>query len=283
MFFRDRIQNGSKYLNDRSTLKGSARYVILPNDESELREAIRYANKGNTKVTVSGNRTGSAGGAVPCGGDVMSMEYLRGIVGVGKDEKGVFVRVLPCTTISAFNDIITNSTPEQIDPEDPADVKGLSFPVKEVPTSTVGGCIAANRSDIRRFVRRIKVVFTDGTFTTISRGEFVANGRWMVFTAGRNYYSFQIPSYTSDDDFGPKVCENMDLIDLFIGSEGIFGIITEADVYVSSEACEKETLESGKLFNGYIKERYGQKAVEEIVKVKGILDPNYILNVGNLI
>jgi hypothetical protein len=35
--------------------------------------------------------------------------------------------------------------------------------------------------------------------------------------------------------------------------------------------------------NYQIKERYGQEAVDDIIRIKSILDPNYILNVGNLI
>ncbi len=282
MFFRDKVQGNSKYLNDRSTLRGHARYVILPNDETELREGIRYASKGNTKVTISGNRTGSSGGAVPCGGDVMSMEYLRGIVGAGKDDKGCFVRALACTTVSSFNELISKSSPECIEGFDMPFLEGMMFPVDADKDSTVGGCISVNRSGIRDHVRRIKVVFSDSTFMEITRGDIKAKGRSMVFASGRNYYSFQLPSFTSEGDVGPKICDDMDLIDLFIGSEGIFGIITEADIYVSDHTVSGDTEESGKLFNNQFKERYGPQAVNELIRIKEILDLNYILNIGNL-
>ena len=281
MFFRDRIQDGSKYLRDRSSLIGHARNVILPNDETELREGIRYASKGNTKVTISGNRTGSSGGAVPTGGDIMSMEYLRGVIGVGQDENGVFIRTLPCTTVSMFNDMVTHSNLEVLC-GDPCSYKGLRFPIKADPMSTIGGCISANRCDVRRFVRRIKVVFSDSTFVVIERGEYKADDGRMVFAAGRNYYSFNLPDYESDGSVGPKISKDMDLIDLFIGSEGIFGIITEADIYIADSVQDVEFIESGKMSNNLIKEKYGQEAVNDLIRIKGILDANYILNVGNL-
>jgi D-lactate dehydrogenase (cytochrome) len=281
MFLRERISGDSKYLFDRSTLKGHAKNVILPNDETELREGMRYSNKGNTKVTISGTRMGSSGGAVPTGGDVMSMENLSGIIGIGSDEKGTYVRVLPCTTISQFNNSLSVGNIEPIG--EGCDTKGLRFPVKTALEYTVGGCISANRSGIRPYVRRIRVVFADSTFTTIQRGEFIAEGRRITFPAGRNYYSFDIPDYDSKDDYGPGIRENMDLIDLFIGSEGIFGIITEADIYIASEETEAPTKEFGKLYNGYIRETYGQSALDGIRRVKEILDANYILNIGNLL
>ena len=281
MFLREKIKDDSKYLNDRSSLKGHAKNVILPNDETELREGIRYSSKGNTKVTISGSRMGDQGGAVPCGGDIMSMEHLTGVIGAGKDDKGVYLRVLPYTTVSFFNNSIKNGRIQSIDGSD-VSLDGLVFPVKAQLENTVGGCIAVNRSGIRPYVRRLRVVFSDSTFMSMERGEYLANGRKMTFPAGRNFFAFDLPSYDSKDDSGPKISENMDLLDLFIGSEGIFGIIIEADIYLSGTVSDSQTEESGKMRNSLIKDKYGQEAVEDLKKIKAILDPNYILNIGNL-
>ena len=281
MFLRERIKDDSKYLNDRSSLKGHAKNVILPNDETELREGIRYSSKGNTKVTISGSRMGDQGGAVPCGGDIMSMEHLTGVIGAGKDDKGVYLRVLPYTTVSFFNNSIKSGRVQSIDGSD-VSLDGLVFPVKAQLENTVGGCIAVNRSSIRPYVRRLRVVFSDSTFMSMERGEYLANGRKMTFPAGRNFFAFDLPSYDSNDDSGPKISENMDLLDLFIGSEGIFGIIIEADIYLSGTVSDSQTEESGKMRNSLIKDKYGQEAVEDLKKIKAILDPNYILNIGNL-
>lgn len=281
MFLREKIKDDSKYLNDRSSLKGHAKNVILPNDETELREGIRYSSKGNTKVTISGSRMGDQGGAVPCGGDIMSMEHLTGVIGAGKDDKGVYLRVLPYTTVSFFNNSIKSGRIQSIDGSD-VSLDGLVFPVKAQLENTVGGCIAVNRSGIRPYVRRLRVVFSDSTFMSMERGEYLANGRKMTFPAGRNFFAFDLPSYDSKDDSGPKISENMDLLDLFIGSEGIFGIIIEADIYLSGTVSDSQTEESGKMRNSLIKDKYGQEAVEDLKKIKAILDPNYILNIGNL-
>ena len=281
MFLRERIKDDSKYLNDRSSLKGHAKNVILPNDETELREGIRYSSKGNTKVTISGSRMGDQGGAVPCGGDIMSMEHLTGVIGAGKDDKGVYLRVLPYTTVSFFNNSIKSGRIQSIDGSD-VSLDGLVFPVKAQLENTVGGCIAVNRYGIRPYVRRLRVVFSDSTFMSMERGEYLANGRKMTFPAGRNFFAFDLPSYDSKDDSGPKISENMDLLDLFIGSEGIFGLIIEAVIYLSATVSDSQTEESGKMRNSLIKDKYGQEAVEDLKKIKSILDPNYILNIGNM-
>ena len=225
---------------------------------------------------------GDQGGAVPCGGDIMSMEHLTGVIGAGKDDKGVYLRVLPYTTVSFFNNSIKSGRIQNIDGSD-VSLDGLVFPVKAQLENTVGGCIAVNRSGIRPYVRRLRVVFSDSTFMSMERGEYLANGRKMTFPAGRNFFAFDLPSYDSNDDSGPKISENMDLLDLFIGSEGIFGIIIEADIYLSGTVSDSQTEESGKMRNSLIKDKYGQEAVEDLKKIKSILDPNYILNIGNLL
>ncbi len=281
MFLREKIKDDSKYLNDRSSLKGHAKNVILPNDETELREGIRYSSKGNTKVTISGSRMGDQGGAVPCGGDIMSMEHLTGVIGYGKDENGVYLRVLPYTTVSFFNNSIKSGRVPSVDGSD-VSLDGLVYPVKAQLENTIGGCIAVNRSGIRPYVRRLRVVFSDSTFMSMERGEYLANGRKMTFPAGRNFFAFDLPSYNSKDDSGPRISDNMDLLDLFIGSEGVFGIVIEADIYLGSTVCDSPTEESGKMRNSLIKDKYGQEAVEDLKKIKAILDPSYILNIGNL-
>ena len=282
MFLRERIPGDSRYLSDRSNLRGHAKNVILPNDETELREGIRYSSKGNTKITISGSRMCALGGAVPCGGDVMSMEHLNGVIGSGKDEKGTYLRVLPFTSVSLFNNSIKSGRVQSLDGSE-ISLDGLMFPVKTQLENTVGGCIATNLSGIRPYVRRLRVVFSDSTFMSMERGEYIADGRRMTFPAGRNFFAFDLPSYDSTDDSGPRISENMDLLDLFIGSEGIFGIIIEADIYLSDSVSDSPTEESGKMRNSLIKDRYGQNAVDELKRIKSILDPSYILNIGNLL
>jgi len=287
MFVREKISEGSVYFRDRSDMKGTARNVILPYEESELREGIRYSNKGNTKITVAGNRTGCSGGAVPNGGDVISMEHLSGVTAVGKDENGLYLTALACTSVNEFNETAEDSE-DLIETTAGAltefNADKCYFPISAEGASSVGGCIASNRCGIRKYVRRIKVVFTDSTYMSVTRGEFKADGRRMTFPAGRNYFSFQLPSYTSENEIGPKISDDMDLIDLFIGSEGIFGIIIEADIYVSKEPVATDSVcELGKVNNDYISKKYGKAAADDLKRVKKVLDANYILNIGNLI
>ena len=253
MFYRQRIRSDSKYLTDESKMTGRGEHVIIPVDDSELREAVRINNSKGNPITVAGMRTGVCGGCVPLEGDVISLERMSGVIGVGRDERGYFVRVLPCTTIAEINRVlavrdfskledVTEGAAEQLSsepvtyfyPVDPTEMNG-----------SIGGNIACNASGPRTYrygptrdwVRRLRVVLPEGQFVDFKRGDYRAQGRRMSFPAGRSYYSFDIPSYDFNTDVknaaGPMFHEDMDLIDMFVGSEGIFGIISEADVYIA--------------------------------------------------
>ena len=251
MFNRQRITQAS-YLADESKMTGRADNVILPYDESELRDAMRYANSKGLRLTVSGLRTGLCGGSVPQGGDVLSLEHMSGMIGIGKDRKGYFVRVQPCMTIREINEVLRNRSFDGLADLSPGAVESLRnepvpyfYPVDPTELGgSIGGNIATNASGPRTYrygptrdwVRRLRVVLPEGNFIAIRRGEYKAEGRRMSFPSGRNYYSFELPHYDFNtrvkNAAGPMMYENMDLMDLFIGSEGIFGVITEADIRI---------------------------------------------------
>lgn len=253
MFDRQKIRPGSKYLVDESKLTGTAEYLICPFDESELREAVRINHSKGNKMTVSAMRTGVCGGCVPPGGYVISLERMKGIVGIGKDEHGFFVRTLPCTTIAELNRRLMERRFEDLVDITPgareqliAESMPWFYPVDPTETEgSIGGNIACNSSGPRTYkygpagdwVRGLHVVLPNGQDMRISRGDIRAHGRRITFPAGRELYSFDVPSYDFNrkvkNSAGPRICEDMDLLDLFIGSEGSFGIIAEADVYLT--------------------------------------------------
>ena len=253
MFDRRQIRQGSKYLTDESKITGRADYVVLPNDEAELREAMRINHSKGNRMTVSAMRTGVCGGCVPTDGYVLSLERMTGVIGIGRDERGYFVRVLPCTTVREMNSLLerrdfdglTDITPGAIESLGSEPVPWL-YPIDPTELDgSIGGNIACNSSGPRTFkygptrdwVRRLYMVLPDGQGLDITRGDIRADGWRMTFPAGRDLYSFDVPRYPYNDGvksaMGPRFGKDMDLVDLFVGSEGIFGIIAEADVYLA--------------------------------------------------
>ncbi len=253
MFYRQKISSGSKYQTDESKLTGKAVHVIVPVDIEELKEVVRVNNFKGNPITVSAMRTGVCGGAVAMEGDVLSLERLKGVTGVGRDERGFFLRVLPCTTLEEIDRVlrsrdfskladITEGAKDSLASE-PCD---YFYPVDPTEMGgSIGGNIACNSSGPRTYrygptrdwVRRLMVVLPEGQTIDVARGDIVADGRRFCIPAGRAFYSFDIPSYEYNDRVknatGPMFHEGMDLVDLFIGSEGIFGVIAEADIYLA--------------------------------------------------
>ena len=252
MFYRQKISPSSKYQTDESKLTGKAVHVIIPVDISELKEAVRVNNYKGNPITVSAMRTGVCGGSVAMEGDVLSLERLSGVTGVGRDERGYFLRVLPCTTIEEIDRVLRDRDYSKLQDITEGAVESLRneqtsyfYPVDPTELGgSIGGNIACNSSGPRTYrygptrdwVRRLMVVLPEGQSIDVTRGDVKADGRRFCIPAGRAFYSFDIPSYEYNDSVknatGPMFREGMDLVDLFIGSEGIFGVIAEADIYV---------------------------------------------------
>ncbi len=253
MFYRQKIRSDSKYLIDESKMTGRGEHVIVPADESELREAVRVNNSKGNPITVSAMRTGVCGGCVPLEGDIISLERMSGMIGIGQDNRGYFVRVLPCTSIGEINKVLRTRSFSRLADVTEGAIKALAgepvpyfYPVDPIEMSgSIGGNIACNASGPRTYrygptrdwVRRLRVVLPEGQYVDFARGDFKAEGRRISFPAGRSFFSFEIPSYDFNTGVknaaGPMFHEDMDLIDMFVGSEGIFGIITEADIYIA--------------------------------------------------
>jgi len=125
-------------------------------------------------------------------------------------------------------------------------------------SASISGTVATNASGAgtfkygatRKWVKKIRVALANGEILDIPRGKyFASNNRIFIVkkTDGTDLI-VKIPSYEFNTNVknaaGIYSKPNMDLIDLFIGSEGVFGVITEVDVWI----MEKNPLISNVLF-----------------------------------
>ena len=223
---RDDIQN---YLTDASNMPGGhADKLFVPETADEIAEILREANAQNVGVTVSGARTETVGGAIPFGGYVISLERLNKIILIDKDSMRAVVE--PGLILGDFQKAV--------------EAEGLFYPPDPTEWSCqIGGTVATNASGARsfkygatrEFVRRLTVVLPSGEIVDIRRDEYVAADNDSISIATKNGSKIDIKAPTYER---PNVRKNvsgyfnstpLDAIDLFIGSEGTLGVITEID------------------------------------------------------
>jgi FAD/FMN-containing dehydrogenase len=196
-------------ISDVSGYPGHADQIFSPRDEEELAAILARASNEAVPVTVMGAMTGLAGGAAPQGGWGVSMTRFRrldispGCASVGA---GTLLREVQAAAAAAG----------QFYAPDPTE-----------NTSSIGGNIAANSSGSRSFlygatrahVLALRVVLAPGRVVEYRRGQSV---------------DFDVPRIplprSTKHSAGYRLAPGMDFADLFIGSEGTLGVVTEAEL-----------------------------------------------------
>jgi D-lactate dehydrogenase (cytochrome) len=219
----DELQN---YLTDASNMPGGfADKLFIPENREEIAEILKEANAQKIPVTISGARTGTVGGAIPFGGFVISLERLNKIKEINRAE-------LLATVESG---VILNDFQKAVEAEN------LFYPPDPTEWSCqIGGTVATNASGARsfkygatrEFVEELEIVLANGEILNLKRGEvFSENGFLELETARGARIRAKLPTYRQPDTrkntSGYFSGELTDAIDLFIGSEGTLGIITQ--------------------------------------------------------
>ncbi|GAB3447938.1 FAD-binding oxidoreductase [Actinophytocola sediminis] len=171
---------------------GHAELVVRPRTAAEVAAILKYCDGHRQPVVVQGGMTGLVSGAVPDAGEmVLSTELLNDIRPV--DLAGRTVTVGAGATLA--------------DVQDAAAAHGLLLPIDLASkgSATIGGCVATNAGGVnvvgfgmtRQHVRSLEVALADGKVMTLSTALVKDNA-------------------------------GMDLKQLFIGSEGLLGVVTSA-------------------------------------------------------
>jgi len=212
------------YLKDASNTKGFCDAVVYPETANDVISIIKRANTEKIKVTVCGNKTGLAGGSVPSGGIVLSTEKLNKILEINEKEK--FAVVEPGVLLSNFLSELKSK--KLYYPPDPTELNCF-----------LGGTVATNASGsktfkygpTREFVLGIEMVLPTGELLILEREQnFAKKYELSIIAAGGEKIGLIIPSVRplpTKNTAGYFCKENMDAIDLFIGSEGTLGVFTK--------------------------------------------------------
>lgn len=219
------------YLNDASNLTGGhASEVVFPEDEKEVVQILEEACRTQTPVTIAGNGTGLVGARIPFGGIVLSTGKLGGLRKIHRAEGNSSYAITgPAITLKTLQEAVS--------------AKGLLYPPDPTEQNAfIGASVATNASGARTFkygatrtwVRRLRIVLTTGDILELRRGEFTADKENRLLLKGsKNLFELTLPRYQIPEgkhSAGYYVTPGMNALDLFIGSEGTLGVITEIEV-----------------------------------------------------
>jgi len=220
------------FATDSSNLPGKAQAVCRPGSARECALVFRACFKAGIPFLVSGGRSNLTGSATPDGGVVISAVRLLTL------DKGDTVRIdasartAECAPGVILEDIrrlvLTQSGDRLMYPVDPTSRADAS----------VGGTLACNASGFvpgssgatRDWVESIDVLLPNGLAIEARRGQYVSQAGRFILEDGPAAFEWPVPGYARPsikNAGGPFSAPDgaMDLIDLIIGSEGIFGMV----------------------------------------------------------
>ncbi len=246
----------SEFLRDESRSTGSADTISFPTSEEEIRETVKSEYSQGHRITVQGGRTGLAAAAVPNGGHVLNLSRMNKILGM-RQENGVFyVTVEPGTVLSELKKALSSKKipTAAFDAQSMEAYRAFcASPLQQFPpdptesSATIGGMTACNASGARSYhygatrnwVEGLRLVLSDGDVLLLKRGQTFADGKKLTLTSvGGRTITVDLPSHTmpkTKNASGYFTADNMDAVDLIIGSDGTLGVLSAIELRLCPE------------------------------------------------
>ncbi len=204
---------------------GHADGIARPRSEAEVAFLLQLADR----VLPIGAQSSVTGGATPDGGLLLSTDRLTTIQDSGQDR----IRAGAGISLDALQKVLRER-------------RAWYAPVPTFTGAFVGGVVATNAAGAatfkygttRAWVEGLTVVLACGHVLDLIRGEVRANGRVFDVVCPCGTRRVTVGAYRMPEvpkcSAGYFAAPDMDLVDLFVGSEGTLGIVLDATLRVAS-------------------------------------------------
>ena len=226
---------------------GTPDKVFFPETSDDIRETVKLARKDTRKITLIGGQTGITGGSVPTEGCyAVCFSAMNKILRVEKS--GTNTPVLFCqpgTTLNQIAECTDNPDSCKDTVKGSAILKDKKWFYPPDPTemsAQLGGTVATNASGARSFrfgstrphIESLSLVLASGETVTVKRSRNTVRRGTLDFTTDQGttvtvpQMNFKTPEIKNASGYFSS--PDMELIDLFIGSEGTLAVFSEIGI-----------------------------------------------------
>jgi D-lactate dehydrogenase (cytochrome) len=218
----------SAHLEDAAHFPGGhASGVAYARTEADVSALVRA----HARVLPIGAQSSLTGGATPFGDVIVSTARMNRIVAIRSDRATVEAGVTLAAVEVAAQKVSATYPPRP--------TFSGAFAGGSVATNAAGAATFKYGST-REWVEALTVILANGEALDLERGQCLASHDGFVIRTSEARIHVPVPQYrmpaVAKRSAGYFACPGMDLIDLFIGSEGTLGIITQVTFRLLSPA-----------------------------------------------
>jgi D-lactate dehydrogenase (cytochrome) len=281
------LESYAGYLHDESKYSGSLpECLAFPENLQDLVSIINQANSQNLNICLIGGKTGTTGGCVPTENSVaIAFDRMDRVHNLEKNSHGDLILFCdPGVMLSQLTFLIENVDlfKDSITGIDSINLNSYFYPPDPTEISAqLGGTVATNASGARSYfygstrshIESLSLVFITGDTLTVTRGLYTYQSEEGITVYTDQGNTFVIPGCTYNyptikNASGYYRKDTMDLIDLFIGSEGTLAVIARIGIRLQKKppfisGCTFfSTFEDTLLFANYLRTEKQIAAIE---------------------